>query len=40
MITFCDSCTEEKEIKSYLYTEIIFYWCEDCKDEEGVLVNA
>lgn len=38
MLTLCDSCTEEREVKAYLAAEIVFYWCEDCK-EEG-LVNA
>ena len=38
MFSFCDSCTEEREVKAYLSAEIIFYWCEDCK-EEG-LVNV
>ena len=40
MITFCDSCTEEREVKAYLSAELVFYWCQDCKDEEGMIVNA
>ena len=38
MITFCDSCTEEREVKTYLSAEVVFFWCEDCKEEE--LVDA
>jgi hypothetical protein len=32
MTNYCDSCTEEKEIKPYQVDTITFYWCDDCKE--------
>jgi len=29
---FCDSCTEEKEIKNHKIDGIDFYWCEECSE--------
>jgi hypothetical protein len=33
MITYCDSCTEEREIKTYQAYGNTFYWCSDCNEE-------
>jgi formamidopyrimidine-DNA glycosylase len=34
MITFCDSCTEEKEVTEIKHRGETFYWCDECKEEE------
>jgi hypothetical protein len=34
MNTFCDSCTETREIKEYTVKGDVFYWCKDCKECE------
>jgi hypothetical protein len=33
MITYCDSCTEEREVKTYEVYANKFYWCVDCDEE-------
>jgi hypothetical protein len=35
MITFCDSCTEEKEVIEAKHQGEIFYWCDGCREGEG-----
>lgn len=32
---YCDSCTEEVEVKPYQVDAITFYWCDNCKEEEA-----
>jgi hypothetical protein len=32
---YCDSCTEEAEVKPYSIDSVTFYWCDDCKEEEN-----
>jgi len=32
MITFCDSCTDKKEVKKYQVKGETFYWCENCDE--------
>ena len=34
MNSYCDSCTEETEVKPYQIDPITFYWCDNCKEEE------
>ena len=38
-VTICDSCTDTKECRAYELETYIFYWCEDCVDDEGIEVN-
>ena len=33
MKNYCDSCTEEAEVKPYQMGIVTFYWCENCKEE-------
>jgi hypothetical protein len=33
MKDYCDSCTEEAEVKPYKVDIVTFYWCENCKEE-------
>jgi hypothetical protein len=33
MKDYCDSCTEEAEVKPYKVDVVTFYWCENCKEE-------
>jgi hypothetical protein len=40
MIAPCDSCTDEKPIKAYLYAGIVFYWCNACADPDARPVAA
>lgn len=40
MITFCDSCTDEKEVKEYKGEGgIPFWWCDECKEEDDRLAS-
>ena len=32
---YCDSCTEEAEVKSYEVKLETFYWCDNCKEGES-----
>lgn len=32
MLGYCDSCTEEREVKGYEVEGADFYWCEDCAE--------
>jgi hypothetical protein len=34
MKTFCDSCTDLKEVQEYDIKGDLFYWCEECKDND------
>ena len=32
---YCDSCTEEAEVKPYSIDSVTFYWCNNCKEGES-----
>jgi transposase-like protein len=32
-LNYCDSCTEEREVKAYNVHGDTFYWCADCNEE-------
>jgi hypothetical protein len=34
-INYCDSCTEEREVKAYKAYGDTFYWCADCNEENN-----
>jgi hypothetical protein len=34
MKDYCDSCTDEAEVKPYEVDLVTFYWCDNCKEEE------
>ena len=34
MISFCDSCTDEKEVTEIKDRGESFYWCAECKEED------
>jgi len=36
MKSFCDSCTDEAEVKPYEVDLVTFYWCDNCKEEEKI----
>lgn len=35
MISFCDSCTDRKEVIEVKHQGEIFYWCDMCKEESN-----
>lgn len=34
MISFCDSCTDKKEVTEIKHQGEAFYWCDECKEDE------
>jgi hypothetical protein len=32
---YCDSCTEEADVRPYSIKSETFYWCDNCKEGEG-----
>ena len=34
MISFCDSCTDQKEVTEVKHQGETFYWCDICKEGE------
>lgn len=40
MISFCDSCGDEKEVREMVGDGLIhFWWCSDCEEEDDRLAE-